>query len=151
MHDVSVKAARFITEHAPERIVLADVADHVGYSPFHLARLFERHVGVPPGQFLAAHRFQRAKWLLLSGDERIIDVCFAVGFTSVGTFTEPVKIIDPVNAANNVSRLYTDAQADSIVEAALDAGDAIDSALGAPTKQETVYYWQKVFGSSFQV
>ena len=70
---------------------------------------------------------------------------------AVGSFTEPVQIIDPVNAANNVSRLYTGAQADAIVDAALDAGDAIDAALAAPTKQETVYYWQKVFGSSFQV
>lgn len=70
---------------------------------------------------------------------------------AVGQFTEPVQIIDPVNAANNVSRLYSDAQADAIVDAALDAGDAIDAALAAPTKQETVYYWQKVFGSSFQV
>lgn len=68
----------------------------------------------------------------------------------VGSFTEPVQIIDPVNEENNVSRLYTVAQADAIVDAALDAGDAIDSALAAPTKQETVYYWQKVFGPSFQ-
>ena len=67
----------------------------------------------------------------------------------VGAFSEPVQIIDPVNEKNNVSRLYTAAQADAIVEAALDAGDAIDSALAAPTKQETVYYWQKVLGSSF--
>jgi hypothetical protein len=71
--------------------------------------------------------------------------------SAVGTITEPVQIIDPVNAANNVSRLYTAQQADAIVDAALDAGDAIDAALAAPTKQETVYYWQKVFGSSFQV
>jgi hypothetical protein len=69
----------------------------------------------------------------------------------VGAFTEPVKIIDPVNAKNNVCNLYTAAQAAAIVNAALDAGDAIDAALGAPTKQETVCYWQKVFGSSFQV
>jgi len=69
----------------------------------------------------------------------------------VGTFTEPVQLIDPVNAKNNVSRLYTVAQAEAIVEAALEAGDAIDAALAAPTKQETIYYWQKVFGSSFQV
>lgn len=69
----------------------------------------------------------------------------------VGSFAEPVQIIDPVNAANNVSRLYTDAQADAIVDAALDAGDAVDAALAAPTKQETVYYWQKVFGPSFLV
>ncbi|MGB3388702.1 MAG: CBASS oligonucleotide cyclase, partial [Pseudaminobacter sp.] len=69
----------------------------------------------------------------------------------VGTFTDRVQIIDPVNAENNVSRLYTSREADMIVDAALDAGDAIDAALAAPTKQETVYYWQKVFGSSFQV
>lgn len=71
--------------------------------------------------------------------------------TMVGPFSEPVQIIDPVNAANNVARLYSVAQADAIVDAALDAGDAIDSALAAPTKRETLYYWQKVFGSSFQV
>lgn len=69
----------------------------------------------------------------------------------VGTFMDRVQIIDPVNAENNVSRLYTSCEADMIVDAALDAGDAIDAALAAPTKQETVYYWQKVFGSSFQV
>ncbi len=70
--------------------------------------------------------------------------------STVGTFAEPVQIIDPVNAKNNASRLYTGAQADEIVDAALQAGDAIDSALAAPTKGETVYYWQRVFGSSFQ-
>ena len=30
-------------------------------------------------------------------------------------------------------------------------GDAIDAALAAPTKQLTVAYWQRVFGSTFQV
>ena len=71
--------------------------------------------------------------------------------STVGTITEPVKIIDPVNAVNNVSRLYTAVQADAIVDAALDAGDAIDAALAAPTKGETIRYWQRVFGPSFQV
>lgn len=65
--------------------------------------------------------------------------------------TGRVRIIDPVNAKNNVSGLYTDAEAEAIVLAALDAGDAIDAALAAPTKQETVSYWQKVFGSAFSV
>jgi len=69
--------------------------------------------------------------------------------SAVGSLSEPVQIIDPVNAENNVSRLYNDAQADAIVDAALEAGEAIDAALAAPTKQLTVYYWQKVFGPSF--
>lgn len=71
--------------------------------------------------------------------------------SSVGSFSDRVQIIDPVNAQNNVSKLYTASNADLIADAALDAGDAIDAALAAPTKQLTVAYWQKVFGTSFQV
>ncbi len=69
--------------------------------------------------------------------------------SAVPASSDRVQIIDPVNAANNVARLYTGANADAIVEAALDAGDAIDAALSAPNKQLTVGYWQKVFGSTF--
>lgn len=70
--------------------------------------------------------------------------------SAIPASSDTVQIIDPVNAVNNVARLYTAANADAIVNAALDAGDAIDAALAAPTKQLTVAYWQKVFGSSFQ-
>lgn len=71
--------------------------------------------------------------------------------SKVSVFTDPVQIIDPVNPGNNVARLYTQQNVDAIIDAALDAGDAIDAALYAPNKQLTVGYWQKVFGSSFQV
>jgi len=70
---------------------------------------------------------------------------------TVPSYVQPVRIIDPVNAQNNVSRLYTQAEAAMIVEAAIDAGDAIDAALFAPTKYETVAYWQRAFGNAFQV
>ena len=69
--------------------------------------------------------------------------------STVGQFYEPIQIIDPVNRENNVAALYTEADADAIVESALEAGDAIDAALAAPTKRETIYYWRKVFGPSF--
>ena len=70
--------------------------------------------------------------------------------SAVGKLTDGVQIIDPINATNNVARLYSAENADAIVEAALDAGEAIDAALAAPTKQLTLQYWQKVFGPSFQ-
>lgn len=85
------------------------------------------------------------------------DLCELISFTDyyskskVGTFTERIKIIDPVNSKNNAAKLYTSAEAIAIVEAALDAGDAIDAALAAATKEKTVYYWQKVFGPTFQI
>ena len=70
--------------------------------------------------------------------------------SAVGKLDDVVQIIDPINSANNVARLYTREQAAAIASAALDAGDAIDAALKATTKARTVEYWQVVFGSQFQ-
>ncbi len=84
---VVAEAASFLVANVGMPVHLSDVADHVGYSPFYLAHCFTHHLGMPPGRFLASHRFQRAKELLLRGDERVVDVCFAAGFSSLGTFT----------------------------------------------------------------
>lgn len=67
----------------------------------------------------------------------------------MGTLYDAIQIIAPVNPKNNVGKLYTALQADDIADGALDAGDAIDSALAAPTKGLTINYWRKVFGPSF--
>jgi hypothetical protein len=90
-------------------------------------------------------------YVATSGLREVIAFSDYYPVSSIGSFTEPMRIIDPVNAGNNVSRLYTMANIDEIVDAALDAGDAIDAALAAPNKHLTVGYWQKVFGPSFQV
>lgn len=65
--------------------------------------------------------------------------------------SDPVRVWDPVNCENNVAGLYTTANREKIVEAALDAGDAIAAALRATTKGDTVRYWQKIFGPTFNV
>ena len=62
---------------------------------------------------------------------------------------DPIRIWDPVNCENNVASLYKQNNRDLLVEAALDAGDAIESALRATTKSDTIRYWQKVFGPTF--
>ena len=62
---------------------------------------------------------------------------------------DPVRVWDPVNCENNVAKLYTADNKNLIFEAALDAGDAIDSALRAFTKGDTLRYWRKVLGPTF--
>jgi len=64
---------------------------------------------------------------------------------------DQIRIWDPVNCENNVANLYTSSNKTKIFEAALDAGDAIDSAIRALNKGETIRYWQKVFGPTFNV
>jgi AraC family transcriptional regulator len=66
---------------------LATLAEIAGLSPFHFARTFRQATGSPPGQFLAALRLERAKRLLLTTDLPVTEICFAVGYDSLGTFT----------------------------------------------------------------
>ena len=60
-----------------------------------------------------------------------------------------VKVFDPVNSENNAAKRYGFLEAQKIIDAAIDAGDAIDAAMYATTKEKTIYYWQKVFGPTF--
>lgn len=82
--------------------------------------------------------------------DRIVFTDFASAGSPMSASGDAVKIIDPVNGQNNVGKLYTTMNADLIVDAALAAGDAIDWALSAPTKQDTIAAWQDVFGNTFQ-
>lgn len=63
--------------------------------------------------------------------------------------SDPMRIWDPVNHDNNTAQRYTAAQRDAIIDAALEAGDAINSALRAPTKEGTLRHWRRVFGTTF--
>ena len=56
-------------------------------SPYHFNRTFRQVTGVPPAQFLYALRLDRARRLLLHTARKVIDICYDVGYNSVGTFT----------------------------------------------------------------
>lgn len=56
-------------------------------SRYHFNRTFRQVTGVPPSQFLYALRLEKAKRLLLQTQRKVIDICYEVGYNSVGTFT----------------------------------------------------------------
>lgn len=60
-----------------------------------------------------------------------------------------VEIFDPVNSDNNVTAALTAADRDSIVDAAVDANEAIADATYATTKARAVSDWQDVLGPAF--
>lgn len=66
---------------------LNELADALGYSPYHLTRVFRTVVGVPPGEFRTSLRFDLAKRLLLLDGLSVTDTCYEVGFDSLGTFS----------------------------------------------------------------
>lgn len=56
-------------------------------SPYHFNRTFRQITGVPPLQFLYALRLEAAKRMLSETQKKVIDICYEVGYSSVGTFT----------------------------------------------------------------
>ncbi len=53
----------------------------------HLSREFRRAYGESPYAYLMTRRIERAMALLRRGDLSVTDVCFAVGCSSLGTFS----------------------------------------------------------------
>jgi len=74
-------------ERLGETLTLQDMADMAHLSPYYFTRVFHDVTGIPPAEYLAALRLQEAKRLLLTTPASVTDVCFAVGYTGLGTFT----------------------------------------------------------------
>ena len=66
---------------------IAAVARAVAMSPFHFTRRFAAVFGATPHQVRIAARLERARHLLARGDHSVTEVCMAVGFTSLGSFS----------------------------------------------------------------
>ncbi len=73
--------------HLHEVLTLEELASVACLSPSHFHRVFCRLIGIPPGEFLSALRFQAARRLLVTTSLSVTDVCFEVGYTSTGSFT----------------------------------------------------------------
>ncbi|MEW1844696.1 helix-turn-helix transcriptional regulator [Nonomuraea angiospora] len=56
-------------------------------SPGHFSRSFRTAFGETPYSYLMTRRIERAKALLRRGDLSVTEVCFAVGCTSLGSFS----------------------------------------------------------------
>jgi AraC-like DNA-binding protein len=65
---------------------LGEMSEIASLSPFHFTRIFSARTGLPPGEFYAALRLDAAKRRLLTTSLTVTDVCFDLGYTSLGTF-----------------------------------------------------------------
>lgn len=77
---------RIDRDHAQPLDVEA-LARGVNMSAGHLSRQFRLAYGEPPYSYLMTRRIERAMTLLRRGDLSVTDVCFAVGCSSLGTFS----------------------------------------------------------------
>ena len=63
------------------------LASSAAMSAGHFSRSFKAAFGESPYSYLMTRRIERAKALLRRGDISVTDACFAVGCTSLGSFS----------------------------------------------------------------
>jgi AraC-like DNA-binding protein len=77
-----------LREVAERHVPIEEVAREVRISPFHFIRQFEAVFGSTPHQFRIQSRLDHARELLTRGEHSVTEVCMAVGFSSLGSFSD---------------------------------------------------------------
>ncbi|WP_380170958.1 helix-turn-helix transcriptional regulator [Kineococcus sp. DHX-1] len=77
---------RIDRDHA-QPLDVAVLARQALMSPGHFSRSFKAAWGVTPYDYLMTRRIERAKALLRRGDVSVTEACFAVGCSSLGSFS----------------------------------------------------------------
>jgi AraC-like DNA-binding protein len=70
---------------------LGALAREAGYSKYHFARGFAAAYGETPRVYLTRRRIERAQDLLRAANLNVTEICFLVGFESLGSFSSCFK------------------------------------------------------------
>jgi AraC family transcriptional regulator, regulatory protein of adaptative response / methylphosphotriester-DNA alkyltransferase methyltransferase len=76
----------FLLNHYKKKLVLQDIAMHVGVSQFYLERLFKQETSETPRVYLERIRIDKATYLLKNTQLTNLEICYEVGFNSPSNF-----------------------------------------------------------------
>lgn len=81
------RARDHMDRHYDQPVALDELASVAGVSKFHFARCFASAYGETPLRYLTRRRIERAQDLLRVANLTVTEVCMAVGFSSLGSFS----------------------------------------------------------------
>src|SRR5207245_6697311 len=82
------KIKELVQAKMEDELGLDELAQSVGLSTAHFARMFRKSTGETPHQFVLRQRLERAKAMLRAPDARILDVAVACGFKTQQHFAQ---------------------------------------------------------------
>jgi transcriptional regulator GlxA family with amidase domain len=86
-----VEVREYIDRHFAQPLSIDRLAGLAALSPFQFIRAFRSATGETPHQYLRARRIERARELLVTTPMSVTDICDAVGFRSLGSFSAVFK------------------------------------------------------------
>jgi AraC-like DNA-binding protein len=94
------RARDYLGDCYSERVTLENAAGKACLSRFHFNRLFARAFGETPHEFVTRRRIEEAKKMLLRDTESVTDICFAVGYESLGSFSTRFRSLTGLSPAS---------------------------------------------------
>lgn len=95
LHGLSPRQLHRITEfihaHLSDDLALTTLAEMVGFSPYHFARLFRQTTGQSPHQFVLRTRLEHAHQLLKNSALPLAEIALVCGFASQSHLTRMFK------------------------------------------------------------
>ncbi|PFG14658.1 AraC-like DNA-binding protein [Bacillus sp. es.036] len=87
------KTISYIEENLDDDIVIDELPSLIGYSKYHLLRVFKQETGKTIGEYIRHRRMAMASLMLLDSDESILSIGIIWGFQSQEAFTRAFKDI----------------------------------------------------------
>jgi AraC-like DNA-binding protein len=81
------RAKDYLESNLTAPVALNDLAAVAWLSPHHFLRQFQQLFGESPRQYQTRRRMEKARRLLLKTDQQVTDICFSLGFESLGSFS----------------------------------------------------------------
>lgn len=85
------KVIAYIENHLEDEIDNGEIADILGYSVYHVQRLFTMVAGIPLAEYVRSRRLSKAAAELQSGENKVIDVALKYGYSSPNSFNRAFK------------------------------------------------------------
>jgi AraC-like DNA-binding protein len=82
-----LRAKDLVDARYSEALTVATLAAAANMSRSHFSHQFTATFGESPHQYLLTRRLERAAALLRTSDWSVTDICYAVGWSSLGSFT----------------------------------------------------------------
>lgn len=82
---------RYLLEYYPESIQLNTLSQQFSVSKYHLQRIFKKHVGQSPLDFLSGVRLNHAKELLRTTDLPVSEIAYRVGIENASYFVSKFR------------------------------------------------------------
>ncbi len=81
----------YISTHYQSRILASELAEHTGFSPEYIGKMFRKEVGVCISKYVLHYRIERACWELLNTEKSVNEIAADTGFYDSSYFTKVFK------------------------------------------------------------